>query len=68
MFDEYDESVYKDDEKEETLVQQKRNRQHHKRNQPMYDSYQEDLWKEDEEVGKMIGFIIDKVDFRSPNG
>jgi hypothetical protein len=48
LFDEYDESVSEDDEQQESLVQQESNRQHHKRNQPMYDSYQEDLWTEDE--------------------
>jgi len=48
LFDEYDEIFSEDDEKQETLVQQERNRQHQKRNQPIYDSYQEYLWTMDE--------------------
>jgi hypothetical protein len=48
LFDEYDESVSKDDEQQETLVQQESNQQHHEINRPMYDSYQEDIWTTDE--------------------
>jgi len=48
LFDEYDESVSKDDEQQEILVQQVSNQQHHERDQLMYGSYQEDLWTTDE--------------------